>query len=317
MIFQKFDLVVVNTLMQAEKVLLCLQHNIPHCFVIHENWSPEKINDIKSLWGIANLNKDIIKSALGKANSLIFPAKYLISTYQKYINPKKLKTIYCTIEENKIKTYQSTTNQNTEREKLNLPPDHLIFLQIGSITPRKGQLYTLKSFIHSRNNNLIPENSTLVLVGARNFRSGEREYLAEIHALIQLHQLSDFVRVYDVQENILQFIIASDIVIHPSTSEVLPIALLESGYCKKPIITSNMDGMPEFIQHKKSGFLINDPKSEEEISEAMHLLAMNKDLRATYGESVSNNIKKRHAPAIFTKAYLSEINKQLRLQVKS
>ena len=56
--------------------------------------------------------------------------------------------------------------------------------------------------------------------------------------------------------NALPFIHLSDIIISYSVNEVLPMNIIESFYCKKPVIASNVGGINEMITDGVNGFLI-------------------------------------------------------------
>ena len=58
----------------------------------------------------------------------------------------------------------------------------------------------------------------------------------------------------------LDFISKMDIIVTPSIREPLGNIIIEAGYCKRPVIASNVDGIPEIITDGVSGILINPDK---------------------------------------------------------
>ena len=54
----------------------------------------------------------------------------------------------------------------------------------------------------------------------------------------------------------LEFISKMDVMVVPSIREPLGNVIIEAGFCKKPVIASNIDGIPEIITHGVSGILI-------------------------------------------------------------
>ncbi len=58
----------------------------------------------------------------------------------------------------------------------------------------------------------------------------------------------------------LDFISKMDIMVVPSIREPLGNIIIESGYCKKPVIATNVDGIPEIIENGVSGILITPDK---------------------------------------------------------
>ncbi|MBU1091671.1 glycosyltransferase [Patescibacteria group bacterium] len=65
---------------------------------------------------------------------------------------------------------------------------------------------------------------------------------------------------------------AFDIFVLPSIKEGLPYVLLEAGLARAPVIATRVGGIPEIIEHKKTGILIN-PGSARDIKEAIEELA--------------------------------------------
>ena len=63
-----------------------------------------------------------------------------------------------------------------------------------------------------------------------------------------------------VIKNPLEFISKMDTMVVPSIREPLGNTVIESGYCKKPVIASNIDGIAEIIENGVNGILI-DPKN--------------------------------------------------------
>ena len=54
----------------------------------------------------------------------------------------------------------------------------------------------------------------------------------------------------------LDFIQKMDIIVVPSIREPLGNAIIEAGFCKKAVIATCVDGIPEIIDHQKSGWLV-------------------------------------------------------------
>jgi len=59
----------------------------------------------------------------------------------------------------------------------------------------------------------------------------------------------------------IEFISKMDIIVVPSIREPLGNVIIESGFCKKAVIASNIDGIPDIIENGLSGILLS-PKNE-------------------------------------------------------
>ena len=64
----------------------------------------------------------------------------------------------------------------------------------------------------------------------------------------------------------LKFIEKMDLIVVPSIREPLGNTIIEAGFCKKPVIASNVDGIPEIIENGVNGILLT-PNQELSISD--------------------------------------------------
>jgi glycosyltransferase involved in cell wall biosynthesis len=64
----------------------------------------------------------------------------------------------------------------------------------------------------------------------------------------------------------LEFISKMDLIVVPSIREPLGNTVIEAGYCKKPVIASNVDGIAEIVENGVSGILL-EPKNKLSIKE--------------------------------------------------
>ena len=123
----------------------------------------------------------------------------------------------------------------------------------------------------------------------------------------------------------LEFISKMDIMVVPSIREPLGNIIIESGYVKKPVIASNIDGIAEIIENGTSGILINpdkeisfqnnisgaipipkfvinpdttDLQKPKEIDhlklcDAINLLASNQKIRQKYGKNLYQTVREK------------------------
>ena len=123
----------------------------------------------------------------------------------------------------------------------------------------------------------------------------------------------------------LKFISKMDTIIVPSIREPLGNTVIEAGYCKKPVIASNIDGIAEIIENGVSGILIDpendlsfntlpkdaapipkvviNPKTQElqkpkeidhiKLCESIVKLEVNPFLRKNYGDKLHETVKEK------------------------
>ena len=81
-----------------------------------------------------------------------------------------------------------------------------------------------------------------------------------------------------VRNDIPELLSQSDIFVLPTTSDTLPIAIIEAMFANKAIVTTNEGGIPEIIQDFHSG-LIAEPGNSQQLAEKLSLLLSDSGLR--------------------------------------
>ena len=147
------------------------------------------------------------------------------------------------------------------RRMINLPSVPFIFIYIGNMVETKGIDVLLDSF------EAIPEElrftSVLVLVGGGE-KDKEIEKRANQSGLTGLVIKSPSVS----HDEIPIWLGASDCLILPSFNEGYPNVIVEAFACGRPVIASNVGGVPEIVQHGINGLLVS-PNNCASLTNAM------------------------------------------------
>jgi len=164
-----------------------------------------------------------------------------------------------------MKRTKKDAGQNTGQTSLGLN-----VLYIGRIRKEKGLDYLFKAtkdMIDKINLGLIGEGPL-----KRNYR---RKYpYARFYGKIKMTELPSIINQYDV-------------IILPSlhnSSESFPNVLLEAMACEKPVIGTNVQGIPEMITNGKNGLLIPE-KNPEAIRTAILIMLNQPNLRRKMGKT--------------------------------
>ncbi|MCB1917355.1 MAG: glycosyltransferase family 4 protein [Rhodocyclaceae bacterium] len=91
------------------------------------------------------------------------------------------------------------------------------------------------------------------------------------------------VRWLGARQDIPRLLAAIDICIQPSHSEGMPLALMEAASAAKPVVASRVGGVPEIIEHERSGLLV-PPRSTGELAAALARLIERPLEARRYGE---------------------------------
>lgn len=76
-----------------------------------------------------------------------------------------------------------------------------------------------------------------------------------------------------------------------SNSESFGVAIIEASSCAKPVVVSNVGGLPEVVEDGVSGFIV-PPRDPEKTAEAIEKLVLDKDLREQIGQNGRERVKK-------------------------
>jgi glycosyltransferase involved in cell wall biosynthesis len=102
-----------------------------------------------------------------------------------------------------------------------------------------------------------------------------------------------------------QIYAAFDIVVLPSAAEGTPVSVLEALAAKKPVIASNVGGIPELILDNTTGRLI-EPGDSYALQEAALGLLKNADLRRFFGTRGNALVREKYSAAQMAGKYLAE-----------
>ena len=196
------------------------------------------------------------------------------------ISSSKIRTIYesaseefCKIEDENLK--------DRIRKKYQLPDKFILF--VGTLEPRKNITRLLKAFDRLKTKKNILHY--LVLAGHKGW------LYEEIFKTYNKLKNRRFVLFIDyVNHNDLPIIYnLSDIFLYPSLYEGFGLPLLEAMACGSPVISSNTSSIPEVVGD--AGILVN-PKSIDEVSNAIYEVIMDKALRESLIEKGYKQVQK-------------------------
>jgi len=151
----------------------------------------------------------------------------------------------------------------------------------GRISPEKGQLYLVEAL------KIVRETLPVQVI----FMGSEHaNMLPVLKNRIHLLQLDEFIHFLPAQpyESIPRYYKAADLIVIPSLSESFGLAILENLALGNVVVASNVGGIPDLIDDKKTGLLV-PPANPQLLAEAIILALTNAQLR----ESIKKNAIKK------------------------
>jgi glycosyltransferase involved in cell wall biosynthesis len=206
-----------------------------------------------------------------------FVRKSVVSTYN--IPESRVETIYSGVLAEKYSCNEVEVQQARHAFKFG---DEPTILFVGRLEGRKNLEFLIRAF------KLIVRESRckLVIVG-----NGSQASLKEVVSSLGISR--DVVFTGFVDDDDLRLLYnACDIFVLPSHLEGFGLTLLEAMAAAKPVIASNVGGIPELVKNGVNGILV-DLKNPKELATALKYLLENPELARKMGmrnrEYVSNN----------------------------
>ncbi len=132
----------------------------------------------------------------------------------------------------------------------------------------------------------------------------EDDYSKQIKALILNKSLENNVFIYGSKNDINNIINQSDIAILTSKSEGLPVALIEYGLFKKPVVSTKVGEIPLIIKNNVNGFIVN-VNDTDLFYQKLLMYISEEDLRTQMGNSLYQTIIENHSEKGIIANYLN------------
>jgi glycosyltransferase involved in cell wall biosynthesis len=178
------------------------------------------------------------------------------------------------------------------RDGLGVARDEKIVLFVGRFHPVKGIRYLIRALgtLSQKRPDI-----RLVLVGD----GEERSALEALATELNLQERISFTGQISYGQ-VPEYMAASDILVLPSLSEGLPLAIIEAMASGLPIVATWVGGISEIVQEGVNGFLVA-PKNPEALAEKIVILMEDSDLRRRIAQNNINEVKKYSWEIITTK----------------
>lgn len=165
---------------------------------------------------------------------------------------------YLSCEPNGVDTELFRPGQRPEeglRNQLKLVADQPLVAFVGRLSPEKGPEVFVRAVLlmHER----LPSAHFAIV--------GEGPMLATIQDFIDRYKLKDFTHLVGGRENMPDIFRDIDLVVSSSHSEAMPLALMEAMSTGIPVVATRVGGVPDMVEHGRSGWLVA-PRDFEDIA---------------------------------------------------
>lgn len=130
------------------------------------------------------------------------------------------------------------------------------------------------------------------------------DYSNQLKAQIKNYNLNDTVFIYGSKNDVFNILKQSDIAILTSTSEGMPVSVIEYGLMKKPVVLTKVGEIPFIIKDGIEGFLV-DVNDIDLFYEKLTNYIQEEDLRTKMGNALYQTIIDNHSEKVIIANYLN------------
>jgi GT2 family glycosyltransferase/glycosyltransferase involved in cell wall biosynthesis len=250
--WEDFDVVVANTILAHWAVHLAKNINKPAMLYIHESIP---IGKLLQKTDLPATMAGVFESALQDAARVIFTAKATRDIFEDLNLNDNFRTLASWVDIERIEHFASNHTKADLRRKHGLNPDAILIVNIGSVCERKGQHIYVRAIDQFRKEHAARYTDQkpieFLIVGSR-----PGLYLEAIIQDIELLGLNDTIRIIDETPDIYDFYQLADVLVCTSFEESFPRVLLEAMAFRVPIVSTNVNGIPEMLVANDEAYLM-------------------------------------------------------------
>lgn len=187
---------------------------------------------------------------------------------------KKAYYIPNSCDEKEVSIIRKMSKRNA-RHMLRMPEGKQIVVCIATLQYHKGQDIIVEN-IHKIIENL--PDIKMYLIGKPIYPWGTM-----LVRKIKTMGIDKFLTVLGHKEDVLNYIYAADLLVFPTKVEAMPRVIIEAMALGTPIVATDVDGIPELIEHFKSGLLFS-PEESDIFLKYFYRLISDSDERESFGK---------------------------------
>lgn len=203
---------------------------------------------------------------------------------------KKIKVIHNAI--NIEEFAKSRVNKSRKKKELGIDIEKTVITTVGRLTKQKGQIYLIKAADQILKAGIDAE---FLIIGEGELRQNLENLTKDLHLEDRIHFLG-------VREDVNELLGISDIFVLPSLCEGFGIVIIEAMAAGVPVIASNIDGIKEVIEDKKTGLLVPSKSPKEIANGVIYLLESTKKVQSMT-KRASEKVKKKFSIDRMVKEY--------------
>jgi len=264
----QYDAVIINTIMSWMFVHAASAFSVPSLWWIHESVCDFDLTSQSSL----------VASALNETRAVVFVTQTVANVYRSLLSYDDYIIMPYGVEIKDVLLEQSL---------LVKPGNKFCIIHSGGIEFRKGQDVLVDAVLALPDD--IKQNIVVYFLGP----ILDKSFYAELQRCTVQEDCVKFMG--EVPDALfLEYLKIADVFVLTSRDEVLPITLLTAMGYAKPIITTDVGGITEIIEHRQHGLLVPSVDIDA-LRKSLVKLINNRDLAEQLGDAAYNRFKERFA----------------------
>ena len=233
--------------------------------------------DIFSFPNKSFLYSRILKFSLSKADKILSTSRVMKERAQNYTEKKIILTPFGIDVE---RFYPKKINKYFKQ-------DDIVIGTIKTLEKHYGIDLLIKAFYLVKNK--YPDKPLkLLIVG----KGTQREFLENKVKTLGIENDTVFTGYVD-HNNVQDYHSMIDIYVAMSLTESFGVAVLEASACGRPVVVSNVGGLPEVVEHEKTGLIV-EKENPEKLADALDKLICNPELMIGMGNEGRNKVIKEY-----------------------
>lgn len=265
----KPDIVLTNSIVCPWAALAAYYQRVPHVWFVREYGDLDhgrtfEIGRQKTFEDIDNLSELVITNS-----------KTLESHVKKYVNNKKITTLYHPFDIKKIKELGEEKIKSPYRYKNSIK----VVITSGAVTPSKGQEEAITAVGELNKEGF---NTEICIIGRRD----NKDFLRSLKEVIDKYNIGKKVHFVGWKKNPLSIVSLADLGITASRKEAFGRLTFEYLALGKPVIGTDSGATPEMIKPDINGYLYKNGDIEE-LTNSLRKYAENPHLLIDHGKASS------------------------------
>jgi glycosyltransferase involved in cell wall biosynthesis len=199
----------------------------------------------------------------------------------RYINSTRIRVVPNAVDLSRF----SKVSLNDDARRVRANPKEIKLIMVANLSPHKGQATAVKVVQLLSHRGFFPR---LWLVGEE--RADSLDYTAYLKQLTCALGVDQKVEFLGFRDDVPELMKAADFLLLPSTREGMPLCILEAQASGVVVLAAPTAGIPEIVEHARTGFLI--PASDHEgYAEMIAKLAQDTAFLNKIAETALNRVR--------------------------